>query len=100
MFIDWGRAVNIFYVSSLLFFFYLYKNEFIKVDFATIKKKIEVIMIYFIKIKFFKKKSFVVFVFIIYAFGWSPPTLLSSDVNSFPGYRLPYKTAKVLFLNK
>ena len=32
MFIDWGRAVNITYVSSLLFFFYLLKNDFIKIN--------------------------------------------------------------------
>ena len=36
MFIDWGRAVNITYVSSILFFFYLFKNDFIKINFKII----------------------------------------------------------------
>ena len=39
MFIDWGRAVNITYVSSTLFFFYLFKNDLIKIDFKSVEKK-------------------------------------------------------------
>jgi hypothetical protein len=94
MFIDWGRAVNITYVSSILFYFYLFKNEYIKLNEKHLKKQIELIL----KKKFIKNKRYIViFIFAIYSFGWSPPTLLSADVNSFPGYRLPYKTAKYLF---
>ena len=39
MFIDWGRAVNITYVSSILFFFYLFKNDFIKINLRLIEDK-------------------------------------------------------------
>ena len=100
MFIDWGRAVNIAYVSALLFFFHLYKNKLIKINFPNINKEITKVTNFFIKnISLKSKKKFFVFVFIIYAFGWSPPTLLSADVNSFPGYRIPYKTIKFLSLN-
>ena len=100
MFIDWGRAVNITYVSSLLFFVYLLKNDYISVNFKEINKLVNKYLSKFIKFTFFKSKKFLLtFLFIIYAFGWSPPTLLSADVNSFPGYRIPYKTSKILYLN-
>ena len=95
MFIDWGRAVNITYVSSFLFIVYLYKNKYIYVNIDIINRKIAFILDILLKYSFFKsKKKLTIFIFIIYAFGWSPPTLLSADVNSFPGYRIPYKTIK------
>ena len=95
MFLDWGRAVNITYVSSFLFLFYLYKNNYIHVDTKKIEEKVQFYLDLIIKYSFFKsKKKLTIFIFIIYAFGWSPPTLLSADVNSFPGYRIPYKTIK------
>ena len=95
MFLDWGRAVNITYVSSFLFLFYLYKNNYIHVDTKKIEEKVQFYVDLIIKYSFFKsKKKLTIFIFIIYAFGWSPPTLLSADVNSFPGYRIPYKTIK------
>ena len=95
MFLDWGRAVNITYVSSFLFLFYLYKNNYIDVDENKIYEKVNFYFDLIIKYSFFKsKRKLTIFVFIIYAFGWSPPTLLSADVNSFPGYRIPYKTIK------
>ena len=95
MFLDWGRAVNITYVSSFLFLFYLYKNNYIHVDTKKIEEKVLFYFDLIIKYSFFRsKKKLTIFIFIIYAFGWSPPTLLSADVNSFPGYRIPYKTIK------
>ncbi len=99
MFIDWGRALNIAYVSSILFFFYLLKNNLIDVNF----KKIEKDFLNFVKplqdkIKVKSKFILIVF-FLFFAFGWSPPTLLSADVNSFPGYRIPYKTIKFFILS-
>ena len=95
MFLDWGRAVNITYVSSFLFLFYLYKNNYIDVDVKKIETKVKFYIDLIIKFSFFKsKRKLIIFIFIIYAFGWSPPTLLSADVNSFPGYRIPYKTIK------
>lgn len=98
MFIDWGRAVNITYVSSLLFFFYLYKEKYININFKKIEKQsLKTIHIFQKNIKL-KTKTLITIIFLIFAFGWSPPTLLSADVNSFPGYRIPYKTIKFLLL--
>ena len=99
MFIDWGRAVNITYVSSNLFFFYLFKNDFIKIDFKSVENKILKIVNDFQKLIKIKAKTTLTIFFLIFAFGWSPPTLLSADVNSFPGYRIPYKTIKFLYLS-
>ena len=98
MFIDWGRAVNITYVTSIIFYFYLFKNDLIKLNVVYLKKKINSLFKLITKNDFLKKrKNLPLFIFVIYAFGWCPPTLLSADVNSFPGYRIPYKTAKILF---
>lgn len=95
MFLDWGRAVNITYVSSFLFLIYLYKNNYINVDMKKIESILKVFFNFILKYSFFKsKKKLTILIFVIYAFGWSPPTLLSADVNSFPGYRIPYKTIK------
>ena len=99
MFIDWGRAVNITYVSSILFFFYLFKNDFIKINFRLIEDNTFKIVNNFQKILKIKPKSILIIFFLAFAFGWSPPTLLSADVNSFPGYRIPYKTIKFLYLS-
>ena len=99
MFIDWGRAVNITYVSSILFFFYLFKNDFIKINFKAIEDKTFKIVNNLQKILKIKTKSILIVFFLVYAFGWSQPTLLSADVNSFPGYRIPYKTIKILYLS-
>ena len=99
MFIDWGRAVNITYVSSILFFFYLFKNDFIKINFRLIENKAFKMVNNLQKMLKINPKSIFVILFLVFAFGWSPPTLLSADVNSFPGYRIPYKTIKFLYLS-
>tara|TARA_Y100000590_G_scaffold357535_1_gene412381 strand:+ start:240 stop:1394 length:1155 start_codon:yes stop_codon:yes gene_type:complete len=87
--VDWGRWVNIGYVHSIIFFIFLYKNNFL----FPIKNKIN-----WINIKFLSKKVFI-FLFIIYCFGWNPKTLLTGDVASFPGYRVPYKIVKFILTN-
>ena len=99
MFIDWGRAVNITYVSSILFFFYLFKNDFIKIHFRLIEDKTFKMVNNLQKMLKINPKNILVIFFLVFAFGWSPPTLLSADVNSFPGYRIPYKTIKFLYLS-
>lgn len=98
MFIDWGRAVNITYVSLLFFMFYLFKNDYVSINIEKIHKKIDSFFVGCVeKIKIISKKSLLIIFFVLYSFGWSPPTLLSADVNSFPGYRIPYKTAKYIY---
>ena len=83
---DWGRWVNISYVFSIISFIYFYKNNLI-----VLSEK-------FLKNKLFKDitKKFFVFIFIIYCFGWNPKTVITGDVASFPGYRIPYKALKII----
>ena len=85
---DWGRVVNISYTFTVLFYFYLLQNNLLEINFEKITKKIS-----FIK----KKKPLFVICFVLYAFGWTPQTTLRGDVSSFPGYRVPYKTMKILY---
>jgi hypothetical protein len=83
---DWGRYINILYVFSIIFFISLYKNNLILLN----KNKI--------KINFINKVSKKVFIiiFIIFCFGWNPKTVITGDVASFPGYRIPYKFFKIV----
>jgi len=85
---DWGRIVNISYTFTVLFYFYLLQNNLIKIDLEKITKKISFIQ---------NKKSLLVVFFVLYTFGWTPQTTLRGDVSSFPGYRVPYKTVKILY---
>ncbi len=87
--VDWGRWVNISYVHAIIFFIYLYKDNFLINSENTIKLT---------SLNFFSKKMFLL-LFIIYCFGWNPKTVVTGDVASFPGYRVPYKIFKSIFLN-
>ena len=86
--VDWGRIVNISYTFAVLFYFYLFKNNLLEINLNKIEKKI-----FF----FNNKKALLILCFIIYAFGWTPQTTLTGDVSSIPGYRVPYKTIKILY---
>ena len=44
-------------------------------------------------------KNMFILLFVIYCFGWNPKTLLTGDVASFPGYRVPYKIFKIVLMN-
>ena len=85
---DWGRWINISYTFTILFYFYLFKNNLLEVNLDKITKKISF---------FDNKKALLVLCFIIYAFGWNPKTGMTGDVASIPGYRIPYKSAKILY---
>ena len=85
---DWGRWVNISYTFAVLFYFYLLQNNLLEINLEKIAKKISFIQ---------NKKSLLVLCFIIYAFGWNPKTVLTGDVASFPGYRIPYKAIKFIY---
>ena len=85
---DWGRWVNISYTFTVLFYFYLLQNNLLEINLEKIAKKISFIQ---------NKKSLLVLCFIIYAFGWNPKTVLTGDVASFPGYRIPYKAIKFIY---
>ena len=83
---DWGRWVNIIYTFSLLAYLSFYKNNLItlKID------KLKNVILYK-----FKKRTFI-FIFILFCFGWNPKTMITGDVASFPGYRIPYKAIKLI----
>ena len=72
---DWGRWVSISYTLSLLTYVYSLKNNFIVINLDRINYSI------------FRKKFVVIFLFIIFAFGWAPKTLINEDVGSIPIYR-------------
>ena len=52
----------------------------------------------FLEKNIFKKidKKIFIFLIIFYCFGWNPKTVMTGDVASFPGYRIPYKTIKII----
>ena len=83
---DWGRWVNILYVFSITTFLSLYKNKLINLEKNKLKNNF---------LNKFKKKMFIV-LFIFFCFGWNPKTIITGDVASFPGYRIPYKAFKIL----
>lgn len=84
---DWGRWVNINYTYAFLFYIYLLKENHIEIDQLGLKKLTD---------KFFKNKKIFILFFIIFCFGWNPKTVMTGDVASFPGYRIPYKTFKII----
>ena len=82
---DWGRWVNITYTFAVLFYFQLLKNQNIILN----TQKSELL---FSKVN----KRLLIFIFIIFCFGWNPKTSLVGDVASFPGYRVPYNFIKLI----
>ena len=83
---DWGRWVNISYFFAIVFYFYLYKNNFLEINISALNKVLNILNN--------KKIFFIIFVF--FCLGWSPKTAVSGDVASFPGYRIPYKAFKII----
>ena len=83
---DWGRWVNVTYVILAIIYFYLINKNYLVLN----KEKLEDNFIYKIK-----RKTFIIFL-ILFCFGWNPKTVITGDVASFPGYRIPYKAFKVL----
>ncbi len=87
---DWGRWVNISYVFSIIFFFYLYINKMIVLNEKFLKNK------YF---KYLNNKSFFIIVIIVFCFGWNPKTVITGDVASKPGFQIPKKAIKIIYYN-
>ena len=84
---DWGRWVSISYTLSLLTYIFSLKNNFIVLD----VDKINFVIL--------RKKSVVIIIFIIFAFGWSPKTLINEDVSSIPIYRKSVEIVKTIKFN-
>jgi len=85
---DWGRWVGMMISFSTLFYFFLYKFEYIDVNL----EKISNILNFFIN-----KKKLTIFIFIIFAFGWNQKTVMSGDIATNPLWKIPYNTSKLLF---
>ena len=83
---DWGRWVNITYVILALIYYRLLVTKELTLDFFSLTKEL------FYKMN---KKNFIIF-FIIFCLGWNPKTVMTGDVGSFPGYRIPYKAIKII----
>ncbi|WP_440920173.1 hypothetical protein [Candidatus Pelagibacter sp.] len=83
---DWGRWVNISYIFLLIIFFQLLKHRRITINYENLRNT----FIYKLK-----RKTFIFF-FVIFCFGWNPKTVITGDVASFPGYRIPYKVFKII----
>ena len=83
---DWGRWVNVSYVILAITYFRLLLKSFLILNFEKLKQN------FLYKIK---GKIFIIF-FILFCFGWNPKTVITGDVASFPGYRIPYKVFKIL----
>tara|TARA_B100001057_G_scaffold350948_1_gene352451 strand:+ start:104 stop:1300 length:1197 start_codon:yes stop_codon:yes gene_type:complete len=83
---DWGRWVNITYVILAITFFKLLERSKLKINYKNLKNE------FLYKIR---GKTFIIF-FLIFCFGWNPKTVITGDVASFPGYRVPYKVFKIL----
>ena len=84
---DCGRWVNISYVICALIVFSLLKNKKINLNTTSLKRN----FLYKIKGKMF------VILFIIFCFGWNPKTVMTGDIASFPGYRIPVKVINKVF---
>ena len=83
---DWGRWVNVTYVVLVIIYFHLLKKNYLILDYQKLKKNFTYQI---------KGKALIVF-FILFCFGWNPKTVITGDVASFPGYRIPYKVFKIL----
>ncbi|MDB4845931.1 hypothetical protein OAH88_02025 [Candidatus Pelagibacter sp.] len=85
---DWGRWVGLTISFTTIFYFYLYKNNFVNVNFILINQKLSF---------FRERKKLVTLLFIIFAFGWNQKTTSVEDVATNPLYKIPYNTAKRIF---
>ena len=85
---DWGRWIGMLISFSTYFYFFLYKNKYIEVDFSKISKRVN----------FFKdKKKIIIFIFIIFSFGWNQKTSRNADIATNPLWKVPYNTSKNIF---
>ena len=85
---DWGRWTGMLITFSTIFYFFLFKFNYITIDYNKISKKL---------IFFKNKRKLVILIFIIFAFGWNPKTLMKGDVATNPLWKVPYNTTKRLF---
>lgn len=85
---DWGRYMGMLISFSTFFYFFLYKSNFIVVNFKSLSKTLLI---------FKNKKKLVIAIFIIFAFGWNQKTAMSGDIASNPLWKVPYNLSKKVF---
>ena len=85
---DWGRWVNIGYVFTVCFYFYLLENKQIILDEKFMEKKFYIIL---------KNKKVFIFILIVFCFGWNPKTVISADIATNPLWKIPYNASKQVF---
>jgi len=85
---DWGRWIGMLITFTNIFYFYLYKNNLINVDYKNISSKLSF---------FNNKKKIVSVIFILFAFTWNQKTTSREDVATMPFYKIPYKAIKITF---
>ena len=85
---DWYRWVNVSYFFSVILYYQLFKNDLIEINNLKLNKFTNIL----------KNKKVFIIIFIIYCFSWNPKTVMTGDVASFPGYRIPYKVFKIVNL--
>ena len=85
---DWGRWIGMLISFATYFYFFLYKNNYVDVDFEMMSKRLAF---------FENKKILVIIVFIIFAFGWNQKTSKSGDIATNPLWKVPYNTSKKIF---
>ena len=85
---DWGRWIGMLITFTTIFYFYLYKNNFINIDYKNISNKLS----------FFKNKKLIVtIIFVLFSFSWNQKTTSREDVATMPFYKIPYKAIKIIF---
>jgi hypothetical protein len=85
---DWGRWINIIYTFSILLYFFFLKNNFVTNNLGTQKFKI---------ISVLNKKKYLISIFIIFAFFWSPKTVITGDISTNTLYKIVYNSSKKVF---
>jgi hypothetical protein len=84
---DWGRVVNIAYTFSIFTYFYLIKNDFLRLKEGRF---------YLLIKKIFNKKKYYYILFFIYCFCWNIKTVISDKIGSVPIYKIITKSIKIL----
>ena len=85
---DWGRWINIIYTFSILLYFFFLKNNFVTNNLGIQK---------FIIISILNKKKYLISIFIIFAFFWSPKTVITGDISTNTLYKIVYNSSKKVF---
>tara|TARA_Y100000590_G_scaffold412980_1_gene508385 strand:- start:1054 stop:2253 length:1200 start_codon:yes stop_codon:yes gene_type:complete len=77
--VDWGRWFNLSYTMSILFYFFCFKNNLIKLN--------QNYYIYLFN-KILNKKYIFIILILIVCFSWNPKSVYSEDIGSIPVYRI------------